>query len=222
MFLFFQSHTVLLVFLRNLAEMRAETWIISWSDLPKPGRILYFLVRDGLFVRNKSRVLSCLVDVRICCSWNVLPICRMALSFISFLYLLLPGGRLTGFQFMSGRLKSPAVHMTAILNFSQVFSISEHSLSKLSRLTYCNFFYIISRLSLCMCLCMCLCVCYTRTHAQTAEPIVSKFCMSIEGHLAGNIGYVSCAWVHGGLRERRRKGGGVSFWRQRIGDRERL
>ena len=53
--------------------------------------------------------------------------------------------------------------------------------------------------------CVCVCVCYTRTHAQTAEPIVSKFCMRIEGHLAGNIGYVSCAWVHGGLRERRRK-----------------
>ena len=71
-------------------------------------------------------------------------------------------------------------------------------------------------------LCVCVCVCYTRTHAQTAEPIVSKLCMSIEGHLAGNIGYVSCAWVHGGLRERRRKGGGVSFWRQRIGERDRL
>ena len=64
-------------------------------------------------------------------------------------------------------------------------------------------------------LCICLSVCYTRTHAQTAEPIVWKLCMSIEGHLAGNIGYVSCAWVYGGLRERRRKGGGSVF-----GDRE--
>ena len=62
-----------------------------------------------------------------------------------------------------------------------------------------------------MYLCVCVCVCYTRTHAQTAEPIVSKFCMSIEGHLVGNIGPVSCAWVNWGLRERRRKGGGVSF-----------
>ena len=65
-------------------------------------------------------------------------------------------------------------------------------------------------------------VCYTRIGAQTAEPIVSKLCMSIEGHLAGNIGHVSCAWVHGGLRERRRKRGGVSFWRQRVGERGRL
>ena len=62
---------------------------------------------------------------------------------------------------------------------------------------------------------VCVSVRYTRTHAQTAEPIVSKFCMSIEGHLAGNIGPVSCAWVYGGLRERRRKGGGSVF-----GDRE--
>ena len=68
----------------------------------------------------------------------------------------------------------------------------------------------------------CLCVCYTRIGAQTAEPIVSKLCMSIEGHLAGNIGHVSCAWVHGGLRERRRKRGGVIFLRQRVGERERL
>ena len=65
-------------------------------------------------------------------------------------------------------------------------------------------------------------VCYTRTHAQTTEPIVSKFCMSIEGHLAGNIGYVSCAWVHGGLRERRRKGGGGKFLATDNGNRERL
>ena len=35
--------------------------------------------------------------------------------------------------------------------------------------------------------------------------------MSIEGHLVGNIGPVLCAWVNWGLRERRRKGGGVSF-----------
>ena len=54
-------------------------------------------------------------------------------------------------------------------------------------------------------------MCYTRTHAQTAEPIVSKFCMSIEGHLAGNIGPFSCACVNWGQRERPRKGGGVSF-----------
>ena len=58
-------------------------------------------------------------------------------------------------------------------------------------------------------------MCYTRTHAQTAEPIVSKFCMSIEGHLAGNIGPFSCACVNWGQRERRRKGGGSVF-----GDRE--
>ena len=41
--------------------------------------------------------------------------------------------------------------------------------------------------------CVCVCVCVFLMDAQTVRPIVSKLGMVIEGHLAGNIGLVSCA-----------------------------
>ena len=53
------------------------------------------------------------------------------------------------------------------------------------------------------------CVCMFLMDAQTFWPIVSKLDIVIEVNLAGNISLVSYPQVHGGLRERRKKGGGV-------------
>ena len=64
---------------------------------------------------------------------------------------------------------------------------------------------------LCFFMCLCVSVCVFLMDAQTVRPIVSKLGIVIEGHLAGNIGLVSWAYLHGGLRERRWKWGGVSF-----------
>ena len=48
--------------------------------------------------------------------------------------------------------------------------------------------------------------------AKTVLPIIFKLGMVIEGHLAGKFVLVSCAYVYGGLRVRRRKGEGVNFF----------
>ena len=54
-------------------------------------------------------------------------------------------------------------------------------------------------------------VCVSLMDAQTVRPIFPELGKGIEGHLAGNIGYVSCALVNEGLRERRRKEGGFDL-----------
>ena len=61
---------------------------------------------------------------------------------------------------------------------------------------------IMSGLSLFVCLFVCLSVCVFAFHAQTIWPIVFELGMGPEGHLAGNIGLVSCAWVYGVLCEK--------------------
>ena len=61
----------------------------------------------------------------------------------------------------------------------------------------------------------CVSVCVSLMDAQTVRPIFPELGKGIEGHLAGNIGYVSCALVNEGLRERRRKEGGSIGAKQR-------
>ena len=53
-----------------------------------------------------------------------------------------------------------------------------------------------SRLRLCVCVCVCVyvcvckcvCVCVSGVGVQTSGPIATKLGMSVEGHLAGDLG----------------------------------
>ena len=49
---------------------------------------------------------------------------------------------------------------------------------------------------------VCLSVCVFAFHAQTVWQIASKLGMGLEGHLAGSIGLISCARIHGEPREK--------------------
>lgn len=66
LFALFQIYIFLLKGLISLAEMSVSMYTISWS--PNPGSGSHLLTRDGLFVRNRSSVFSCLVGNVTTCS----------------------------------------------------------------------------------------------------------------------------------------------------------